>query len=127
MDYSFLSLQFSPPSMYPRGSIYSTPNRQWMVESDCSQCIWKAKSQSIWNSMRKTTKKFGFMHISRCTRVLAQNQCIHASIALKVVYRHKQVFFGNNLGTSKYNMGKGGPRILQRDMGGHKYVINQVW
>ena len=77
--------------------------------------------------MRKTPKMFVFMHISRCTQVLEQKLRMHASMGLKVVYRHKQVFFGDNLGTSKYNMGKGGPRSLQRDMEGHKYVINQMW
>ena len=66
------------------------------------------------------------MHISRCTRVLAQKLCVHADITLKFMYRHKQVFFGDFLGTSKYNMGKGGPKSMQRDMEGHKYVINQV-
>ena len=34
------------------------------------------------------------MHISRCTWVLAQKQCVHASIALKVAYKHKQIFWG---------------------------------
>ena len=77
--------------------------------------------------MKKTQKIFVFMHISRCMGVLAQNLRMHASIALKVVYRHKQVFLGDNIGTSKYNMGKGSPRSLQRDMEGHKGVIYQVW
>ena len=67
------------------------------------------------------------MHISRCMRVLAQKLRIHMSIDLKVTYTHKQVFLGKFLGTSKYNVGKGGPNILQRDMEGHKYVIFQVW
>ena len=116
-----------PPSRYPRGTIYSTPNRKWRVESEHSQGIWKAKSQDNRNSMRKNPKPFGFMHISWCTRVLVQKLCIHMVIALKVTYTHKHVFFGNFIGTSKYNMSKGGPRILQRDMEGHKYVINHVW
>ena len=60
-------------------------------------------------------------------RVLAQNLHVHVDIALKVVYTHKQVFFGDFLGTSKYNLSKGGPRSLQRDMEGHKDVIYQVW
>ena len=55
---------------------------------------------------------FGFMHISRCTQVFTQKQRIHASIALKVTYRHKNVFFGDNIGTSKYNMDKRGPKSL---------------
>ena len=113
--------------MYQRGSIYSTPNRQWRVESEHSQGIWKAKSQVIQDCIRKTPQTFGFMHISQCTRVLDQKLCIHASIALKVTYRHKQVLFGEFLGISKYNIGKGGPKSLRRDMEGHKYVINQVW
>ena len=58
---------------------------------------------------------------------LAQKSHIHASIALKVVYTHKQVFLGEFLGTSKYNKRKGGPRSMERDMEGHKYVIYQVW
>ena len=113
--------------MYPRGSIYSTPNRQWRVESECSQGIWKAKSQVIRDSMRKTPKNIAFMHISRCTWVLAQKLRIHTSIALKVACRYKQVNFGDFHGTSRYNMGKGGPKILQRGMEGHKGVIYQVW
>ena len=92
--------------MYTRGSIYSTPNRKWRVESECSQGIWKAKSQVIQDYMRKTPKPFSYMHISRCMQVLAQKSCIHRSIALKVVYTHKHVFFGNFLWTSKYNMRK---------------------
>ena len=110
-----------------RGSIYNTPNRKWRVESENSQGIWKAKSQDIQNSMRKNPKTFGFMHISRSMWVLAQKQHMHASIALKVAYRYKKVFLGDNIGTSKYNMGKGGPKSLQGEMEGHKYVINQVW
>ena len=98
--------------MYPRGLIYSTPKRKWSVKSKRSQGIWKGKSQYIPDSMRKTPKNLGFMHISRCMRVLAQKQHIHASIALKVAYRHKQMFFGDNIGTSKYNMGKWGLNIL---------------
>ena len=113
--------------MYPRGSIYSTPNRKWRVNSECSQGISKAKSQVIRDSMRKTPKLFVFMHISRCTWVLDQKLRVHAGIGLKVAYTHKHVFFGDFLGTSKYNLRKGGPRILQRDMESHKYVIYQVW
>ena len=67
------------------------------------------------------------MHISRCMQVLVQKLRVHVDIALKVMYTHKQVFFGKFLGTSKYNVGKWGPNILQRDMEGHKYVINHVW
>ena len=67
------------------------------------------------------------MHISQCAQVLAQKLPIHASMALKVVYRHKQVLLGDFLRISKYNIGKGGPKSLQREMEGHKYVINQVW
>ena len=98
MNYSFLALQFSPPLMYPRGSIYSTPNRKWRVASEHSQVIWKEKSQFIQESMRKTPKKFGFMHISLCTWVLAQKLHVHAGISLKVVYTHKWVFLGTFLG-----------------------------
>ena len=66
------------------------------------------------------------MHISQCTWVLAQNMRVHVGIGLKVVYTHKQVFFRDFLGKSKYNKGKGGPRSLHRDMEGHKYVIYWV-
>ena len=48
-------------------------------------------------------------------------------MALKVAYRYKQVIFGDNLGTSKYNIGIWGPKSLQRDMEAHKGVIYQVW
>ena len=88
----------SPPSMYPRGSIYSSPNRKWRVESEHSQGIWNAKSQVIRESMRKNPKTFGFMHNFLCTWVLAQTLCIHTIIALKVVYTHKHVFLGTFLG-----------------------------
>ena len=127
MDYSFLVLNFLLLSMYPRGSIYSTPNRKWRVECEHSQGIWKAKSQVIQDSMRKNPKTFGFMQISRCTWVLAQKLCIHAGIALKAMYTYKQVFSGEFLGTSKYNLNKGGPWSLQRDTEGNKRVIYQVW
>ena len=70
---------------------------------------------------------FRFMQICQCTKVLAENMRVHAGIALKVAYTHKQVFLGDFLWTSKYNMSKGGPRSLQRDMGIHKDVIYQVW
>ena len=113
--------------MYPRGSIYSTPNGQWRVKSKCSQDIWKAKSEVIRDSMRKNPKTFVFMHISQYTWVLAQKLHVQADISLKVVYTHKQVFFEDFIGTSKYNLSKGGPRSLQRDMEGHKSVIYQVW
>ena len=109
--------------MYPRGSIYIPPNRQWRVESKHSQGIWKDKSQVIWDSMRKNPKTFRFMQISRCTWVLAQKLCIHMSMAFNVTYRYKHVIFGDNLGTSKYNIGKWGPKSLHRDMEGHKGVI----
>ena len=75
----------------------------------------------------ETPNIFGFMHISKCTWVLAQMLCVYADIALKVAYTHKQVFFGDFLGWSKYNLSKGGPRSLHRDMEGQKYVIYQVW
>ena len=52
---------------------------------------------------------------------------IHASIAFKVVYRYKQVIFRDNLGTSKYKIGKWDPKSVQRDMEGNKGVIYQVW
>ena len=110
--------------MYPRGSIYNTQNRQWRVESEHSQGIWKDKSQDILNSMRKTPNFFGFMDTSLCTQVFAKKMRIHMSIGLKVSYTHKQVFWGDFIGTSKYNKIKGGPRSMQRDMEGHKYVIN---
>ena len=113
--------------MYPRGSIYNTPNRKWRVDFKNSQVLWKAKSQDIQESMRKNPKTFGFMHISLCMWVLAQKLRIHVSIALKVVYAHKTMFFGDFLGRSKYNKSKGGPRHLHKDMEGHKYVINHVW
>ena len=89
MNYSSLTLQFSPALMYPRGSIYSTPNRKWRVNSKCSQGIWKAKSQVIQDSMRKNPILFVFMHISWCTWVLAQKLHVHADIALKVMYTNK--------------------------------------
>ena len=72
--------------MYQRGSIYNTPNRKERVESEHSQGIWKAKSQVIWDSMRKNPKTFVFMHISRCTQVLAEKMSVYANIALKVAY-----------------------------------------
>ena len=59
--------------------------------------------------------------------VLAQKVHVHTDISLKVTYTHKHVFFGDFIGISKYNLRKGGPRSLQRDMGGHKDVIYQVW
>ena len=83
-------------------------------------------SQVIWDSMRKTPNLFVFMRISRCTQVLAQNLRVHVDIALKVTYTHKQAFLGGLLGTSKYNLRKGGPRSLQKDMEGHKDVIYKV-
>ena len=98
--------------MYPRGSIYSTPNWQWRVKSEHSKGIWKAKSQVIRDSMKKTPNLFVFMHISLCAQVLAQNLHVHMGIGLKVTYTHKQVFFRDSLGSSKYNLSKGDPRIL---------------
>ena len=103
--------------MYPRGSIYNSPNRQWRVKSEHSQGIWKAKSQFIRDSMRKIPKSFVFMHISQCMRVLAQKLHVHTDIALKVVYTHKHVFFGEFLRTSNHNLRKGGLKSLQRDRG----------
>ena len=98
--------------MYLRGSIDSTLNRKWRVNSEHSQGIWKAKSQVIQDSVRKIPKKIVFMHISQCTQVLSQNLCVHADMALKFAYTHKHMFFGDFLGTSKYNMRKGGPRSV---------------
>ena len=43
--------------------------------------------------------------------------------SLKIAY----MFLADFLRTPKNNMGKGGPRSLQRDMEGHKDVIYQVW
>ena len=43
------------------------------------------------------------------------------------VYRYKQVIFGDDIGTSKYNISPWGPKSLQRDKEGHKCVIIQVW
>ena len=77
--------------------------------------------------MRKTPNFFVFMHIFLCTRVLAQNMRVHMGFGLKVMYTHKQVIFRGFLGSLKYNLSKGGPRSLERDMEGHKSVIYQVW
>ena len=101
--------------MHPRGSIYNPPNGKWRVESERFQGKWKAKSQFIWDSMRKNLKTFVFMHISRYTWFLAQNMRVHADIALKVAYTNKQVFFGDFLGHQSIILEKGGPRSLQRD------------
>ena len=60
--------------------------------------------------MRKNPKTFVFMHISESMRVLAQNMRIHVDIALKVAYTNKHVFFGDFLGTSKYNLSIGGSK-----------------
>ena len=84
--------------------------------------------ESLYSGLYEETPIFfGFMHISQCMRVLAQKLRIHTSIALKVAYTHKQVFFRDFIGTSKYNLRKGGPRSVQRDLEGHKGVIYQVW
>ena len=48
---------------------------------------------------------------------------IHVGVALKVVYMYKQEIFGDELGTSKYNIIPWGPNILQRDRECHKCVI----
>ena len=52
---------------------------------------------------------------------------IHTSIALKFAYRYKQEIFGDDLGTSKYNIIPWGPKSLERDREGHKCVINHAW
>ena len=70
---------------------------------------------------------FVFMHISWCTRVLAQKMCVHAGIGLKFMYTHKHVFLGDFLGWSKYNLSNGDLRSVHKDMEGHKDVIYQVW
>ena len=93
--------------MYPRGSIYSTPNGKWRVESKCFLGIWKAKIQVIWDSMRKTQNIFFFMHISLCAQVFPQNLCVHAGIGLKVTYTHKHVFFGDFLGDQSITLERG--------------------
>ena len=77
--------------------------------------------------MRKTPKIFGLMHTSRCMWVGGQKLRVHAIMALKVAYNNKQVFFSDDLGTSKYNISSWGPKSLQRDREGHKYVIYHVW
>ena len=40
---------------------------------------------------------------------------------------YKQEIFGDDLGTSNYNIGTWGPNTLHRDMEGHKSVIYHVW
>ena len=45
---------------------------------------------------------------------------IHASITLKVTYRYKKEIFGDDLGTSKYNIITWGPKNVRRDREGHK-------
>ena len=52
---------------------------------------------------------------------------VHVSIDLKVAYSNKQVFFRDDIGTSKYNTSPWGLKSLQRDKEGHKYVIKHVW
>ena len=68
-----------------------------------------------------------FAHIPMYMCLRSKFVYIHASIALKVAYRYKQEIFGDDLGTSKYNIGPWGLKSLQRDMEGHKCVIYQVW
>ena len=45
---------------------------------------------------------------------------------LKVAYRYKHVIFGDNIGTSKYNIGPCGPKSLHRDMEFHKGVVKST-
>ena len=124
MNYSFLARQSSPPSMHPRGSIYAPP----MDNGGLSQSVYRHMEgqESSYSGLNEENSKSFFMHISQCMWVLAQMLHVHVDIALKVTYTHKQVFFWEFIGTSKYNMRKLGPRSLQRDMEGHKGVIYQV-
>ena len=46
---------------------------------------------------------------------------VHVSIALKVMYNNKHVFFRNGIGTLKYNISPWGLKSQQRDREGHRY------
>ena len=66
MNYSFLALQNYPPSMHPRGSIYSPP-----IEKGGSSHVSRRMEgqESIYSGLvEENSKSFCFMHISRCMR-----------------------------------------------------------
>ena len=89
MNYSFLALQFIFLQCIQEAQYIALQMGNGGSEFERSQGTWKAKSQVIRDSMRKTPKTFGFMHISRCTWVLAQMFQVHAGVSLKVMYTHK--------------------------------------
>ena len=107
MNYSFLALQNSPPSMHPRGSIYSPPIGNGGSHPSVFQAYGRTRVK-LFRTLRKSPKLFIFMHISRCMRVLSQNMHVHSGIGLKVMYTNKQVVFRDFLGSSKYSLSKGG-------------------
>ena len=127
MNYSFLSLQILLLQCIQEAQYISLQ----MGNGESSLIVLKEYGRtSIFDqdSMRKIPRTFSFIQISWCTRVLDKMLCVHVDIALKfIVYTHKQLFFGDFLGTSKHNLSKGGPRSLHRDMKFHNDVIYQVW
>ena len=125
MNYSFLALKCSPPSIHPRGSIYS-PSIGNKGQFRVFLSIWKAKSQVIWDLLRKTPFFLFLCTFLDVCRLTWSNLRVQEGFSLKVTYSNKQVFFREFLGSSKYNSSKGGPKNLQRDMEGHKNVIYQV-
>ena len=72
IHYSLLALISSPPLMHPRGSIYSPSIGSEGSSQSVSRYIWKANSQVIRDSLRKTPKYFLFGHIPRCTWVIVR-------------------------------------------------------
>ena len=116
MNYRFLALQCSPPLMHPRGSIYCPSIGNEGSSRSVSRHM-EGQESSYSGLIEENSKSFLFL----CT---FPNVCglhwsnihVHVYCSLKVMYRNKQVFFREFLGTSKYNSSKGGLMSLQRDM-----------
>ena len=89
--------------------------------------MWKAKSQVIRDSLRKTPNILFLCTFPDVSELKWRNLRVDTSSSLKVAYSNKWMFFRELIGSSKYNSSKGGPKSLQRDMGCHKHVIYQVW
>ena len=67
-----------------------------------------------------------YAHIPMYAGLRSKFACIR-EYGLKLAYNNKQVFFRDDIGTSKYNTSPWGLMSLQRDREGHKCVIYLVW
>ena len=89
MNYSFLALQDSPPSMHPRGLIYSPPMDNGGSSQSVFQAYGRPRVKFFGTHSGKLQKFFLFCTFHDVHGLQWSNLGVHVGISLKVMYKNK--------------------------------------